>query len=298
MFTKIGVIAKPDVEDINKLLQKLKQYFYKKGKIAFLEEKAAEFIGEKGLKREEFINYIDLLIVLGGDGTMLSAVRTINEFGRNIPILGVNLGRIGFLTEVPLNMLFQTLNNIENSQFGIESRMMIDAYIYRSEKEIKKFSVLNDVVINKTALARLINVRASAKDKDGSKKFLTTFHADGLIISTPTGSTAYSLAAGGPIIYPLLDSFIVTPICPHTLSNRSLVLPDCFSIYLELEGYNPDTILTLDGQFGFDLEEGDYILIKKSSKRIKFITPPQKNYFNVLRTKLGWEERKTRKIIK
>jgi NAD+ kinase len=195
-------------------------------------------------------------------------------------------------------MLFQTLNNIEDNKFNIESRMMIDTYVYHNKREIKKFTVLNDAVINKTALARLISVRASAKDKDGSKKFLTTFHADGLIISTPTGSTAYSLAAGGPIIYPLLDSFIITPICPHTLSNRSLVLPDYFSIYLELSEYNPDTILTLDGQIGFDLEEGDYVLIKKSSKQIKFITHPQKNYFNVLQTKLGWEERKTRKTIK
>jgi len=296
MYTKIGVIAKPNVENIDKLLQKLKQYFCKKGKAVFLEEKVTESIGGKGFKREELINYIDLLIVLGGDGTMLSAVRTINESGRDIPILGVNLGRIGFLTEVPLNMLFQTLDNIENNQFGIESRMMIDVYIYRDERQIGKFSVLNDAVINKTTIARLIAVRTYAKEKEAPKRFLTTFHADGLIISTPTGSTAYSLAAGGPIVYPLLDSFVITPICPHTLSNRSLVLPDCFSIYLELEEYSPDTMLTLDGQFGFDLEEKDCVLLKKSEKRIRFITHPKKDYFNVLRTKLGWEERKTRKI--
>jgi NAD+ kinase len=295
---KIGVTSKPSVENIGKLIRKLKQYFLERKKILFLEEETARSIGEKGLNKKEFIKHIDLLIVLGGDGTMLSAVRTINESDKNIPILGVNLGKIGFLTEVPLNMLFQTLNNIEDNKFNIESRMMIDTYVYHNKREIKKFTVLNDAVINKTALARLISVRASAKDKDGSKKFLTTFHADGLIISTPTGSTAYSLAAGGPIIYPLLDSFIITPICPHTLSNRSLVLPDYFSIYLELSEYNPDTILTLDGQIGFDLEEGDYVLIKKSSKQIKFITHPQKNYFNVLQTKLGWEERKTRKTIK
>jgi len=295
---KIGVTSKPGVENIGKLIRKLKQYFLERKKILFLEEETAKSIGEKGLNRKEFIKHIDLLIVLGGDGTMLSAVRAINESDKNIPILGVNLGKVGFLTEVPLNMLFQTLNNVEDNKFNIESRMMIDAYVYRNKREIKKFTVLNDAVINKTALARLISVKASAKDKDGSKKFLTIFHADGLIISTPTGSTAYSLAAGGPIIYPLLDSFIVTPICPHTLSNRSLVLPDYFSIYLELSEYNPDTILTLDGQIGFDLEQGDYVLIKKSSKRIKFITHPQKNYFNVLQTKLGWEERKTRKTIK
>ena len=226
---------------------------------------------------------VDLVVVLGGDGTLLGAARKVGRYG--LPILGVNLGGLGFLTEIPLEMLYKDIEKVITGQVAIEPRLMLRASVLRNAEEKCRFSVLNDVVINKGALARIIDLRVSI---DGH--FLTTFRADGLIVSTPTGSTSYNLSAGGPILYPDLEALILTPICPFTLTQRPIILPDTSVIEVQMGKHNEEVTLTFDGQVGFDLMAHDKVIISKSEKKLKLIKSPDQDYYDILRTKLKWGE--------
>ena len=225
---------------------------------------------------------MNCVVVLGGDGTLLGAARKVGKYG--VPILGVNLGSLGFLTEIPLKRLFPAMEMLLKGELEVESRLMLEARILRDREEMGCFLVLNDVVINKGALARILDLDVHINDQ-----FLTTFRADGLIVSTPTGSTAYNLSAGGPILYPTMSNFILTPICPFTLTNRPIILPDSDAVHISMRKESEEKVtLTIDGQVGFDLMYGDRVMIYKSEKRINLIKSPDQTYFEILRAKLMW----------
>ncbi|MFH1077061.1 MAG: NAD(+)/NADH kinase [Pseudomonadota bacterium] len=227
---------------------------------------------------------ISFVISFGGDGTFLAAVHWIQE--RCIPVLGINMGSLGFLTEVPGEEVYRVLGDILAGRYLIEERMLISASVIREEKEVMSQTVLNDVVINKGLLARVAHIRTMINDA-----YLTIFKADGLIISTPTGSTAYSLSAGGPIIYPTLHSILVTPICPFTLTNRPLVLPDNAVINANVGEQDFGSFITLDGQVGADITAHDTVIIRKASYTAHIIKTCDYNYFDVLKAKLRWSGR-------
>jgi NAD+ kinase len=287
LIKKIGIIKKSNVENLDILVNETKSFFLKKGaEVAF--EQDVESLDNNIPNLQE---PLDLIVVLGGDGTFLSATRVVLKSHYDIPIVGVNLGKIGFLTEISIDTMFYNLEKIFNNDFAIEERMIINVNFEPNSNNQQNYSVFNDVVINKGALAKIIGIDTYI-ESHSKKQFVSTFYADGLIVATPSGSTAYSLAAGGPIVYPELDSFILTPIAPHTLSNRPIVLPDNVTIHLQLHEDIDRVFLTLDGQMGFRLNKGDKITLNKSNRKIKLITDKNKNYFDILRVKLGWEERK------
>ncbi len=221
------------------------------------------------------------VFVLGGDGTFLSAVRWVAD--RSIPVLGVKFGKIGFLAETAAASLFPAAENILKNDFTIHRRRRLDVQVMRGDKELISETVLNDIVINRGALARLASIVTYINGD-----YLTTFKADGLIVATPTGSTAYSLAAGGPVIHPEVPGIIISPICPFTLTNRPLIVPESIEIKLKLEKGASDIMLTFDGQEGLDITDKDTIFIRKSSHPLNMITLPGRHYFNVLKTKLRW----------
>ncbi len=221
------------------------------------------------------------IFVLGGDGTFLSAVRWIGD--QKIPILGIKFGEVGFLAETAEDSLFSVVEAVLNNEFEIEPRMRLLVKVVKEEQELARETVLNDLVINKGALARLVHIATYIDDK-----YMTTYSADGLIVSTPTGSTAYSLAAGGPIIHPAVPGILLTPICPFTLTNRPLVVPDSVCIKIRLEKKSPDIMLTFDGQSGLEINEEHTIIIQKSLYPMNMITMPDQHYFDVLKTKLRW----------
>jgi NAD+ kinase len=221
------------------------------------------------------------ILVLGGDGTFLSAVRWIGD--QNIPILGIKFGEVGFLAEISEDKLFSAAEYILDNPFTTEPRMRLLVQIDRDGKEIACETVLNDVVINKGALARLATMKTSINGR-----YLTTYRADGLIVATPTGSTAYSLAAGGPIIHPGVPGIILAPICPFTLTNRPLVVPDTAIIKIELAKKASNIMLTFDGQAGIEISDSDTIIVKKGPHPIQMIAMPGQNYFDVLKAKLNW----------
>ena len=221
------------------------------------------------------------VFVLGGDGTFLSAVRWIGDL--DIPILGVKFGEIGFLAETAAKNLIPAAENILKNEHTIKRRMRLEVQVRRQDKKIISETVLNDIVINRGALSRLARI---ATYINGS--YLTTFKADGLIIATPTGSTAYSLAAGGPVIHPEVPGIIISPICAFTLTNRPLIVPDSIEIKLKLEKGASDIMLTFDGQEGLDITDKDTIIVRKGSHPLNMITLPGRHYFNVLKAKLRW----------
>jgi NAD+ kinase len=221
------------------------------------------------------------VFVLGGDGTFLSAVRWIGDC--QVPIIGVKFGEVGFLAETTEDRLLEVAETILNNQFTTRPQMQLQVQAYRNGEEITRGSAFNDVVINKGALARLARIRTHI---DG--QFLTDYRADGLIIATPTGSTAYSLAAGGPIIHPSVPGILITPICPFTLTNRPLMVPDAVTIKIQLAESTSDMMLTCDGQVGLKIDQGDTIVISKSATPVQMITLPDQNYFDVLKAKLRW----------
>lgn len=240
------------------------------------------WLGERGIsaKQKDFDN-VDLVVVLGGDGTMISAARLLQNL--DVPVLGINYGSLGYITEFRIEELYDALEEVLAGNFETDKRLTLDVTHTRNGKEQSKNRVLNDVVINKAALARIINIEALL---DGL--YINEFRADGLIVSTPTGSTAYNLSAGGPIVFPTMNAFIVTPICPFTLSNRPIVVPDSAEIELFLKTDNEEVALTLDGQIGFDLTTQDVIKVAKSKTTLNLIKPHNRNYFDVLRNKLKW----------
>jgi NAD+ kinase len=281
---RIGIIAKPRLE-AGEILTELLAYLQKRQIQTFLDQDAASLIGEtKAYLKSEIPDKVDLVVVLGGDGTLLSVARLIG--GKNVPIFGVNLGSLGFLTEVTLEELYPTLDKVIEGQVAYDERLMLQATVIRQGEQISTYAVLNDIVVNKSALAKIIDMAAYI---DG--KLVANFKADGLIVSTPTGSTAYNLAAGGPIVHPNMHSIILTPICPHVLANRPVVVMDSSRIEISLLSVDTQVHLTLDGQVGFSLKGNDVIRITKADHTIKLVSVPGKNYFDVLRTKLKWTER-------
>ncbi|MBF0158987.1 MAG: NAD(+)/NADH kinase [Magnetococcales bacterium] len=226
----------------------------------------------------------DLVVVIGGDGTFIAAARAVGE--RSVPLLGINMGRLGFLTEVPVEAMLATMAQVLSGHYAIEQRTMLCATVYRHGAQVLSRHVLNDIVAHKGALARMVEYAVSI---DG--QFVFSSRSDGLIVATPTGSTAYALSSGGPIIYPALDVILLAPICPHTLSNRPIVVPGQGVITLEMVSDHNDRLLTLDGQVGFPLEEGDRIQIQRCDQRLSLLHAPDRNYYDILRNKLHWGER-------
>jgi NAD+ kinase len=224
-----------------------------------------------------------MVVVLGGDGTLLSAARLVAASRRNVPILGVNLGSLGFMAEVSLDELYPTLEEALAGKLEITERMMLTASVVRKGRKIAEYTVLNDAVVSKGAFARMVSLEVSV-DED----FLTAIRADGLILATPTGSTAYSLSAGGPIIHPAIHCFVLTPICPHTLSNRPIAIPDRSLVTVRLVSESEGVSLTLDGQVVTSLEQNDIVKVQKAKRRIKIFKHPTKDYYEILRTKLKW----------
>lgn len=285
MVKKIGIISKPRKKDAGDILTNLVDWLRKKGIEQLMDKETAGMIDMKTYyERQDIVDLSEFIIVLGGDGTLLSVARLIG--GKGTPILGVNLGSLGFLTEVTLEEMYPLLEEILAGDMIIDERGMLEASIQRDGKEVAKYLVLNDVVINKGAFARMILMETRV-----GGRYLNTYRADGLIISTPTGSTAYSLSAGGPIVYPTVGSVIISPICPHTLTNRPIVIPDNVDIEVTLSTENEDALVTLDGQEGFSLKYMDTIIVKKSLNKTRLILSPKKDYYQILRQKLRWGDK-------
>lgn len=277
---KIGLVVKIDAEAYRQA-EEFERWLREK-KVAVV-RRANSNGGERFLDRHvsEAPGDLDCIFVLGGDGTFLSAVGWIGD--QSIPIIGVKFGGVGFLAETIEENLFSAAESILNNQFTIERRMRLAVSVVRNRKEVVRETVLNDMVINKGALARLAHIETHIDDH-----YLTTYHADGLILATPTGSTAYSLAAGGPIIHPAVAGIIMTPICPFTLTNRPLILPDTACISMRLAQEASDMMLTVDGQAGFALQDADRIEVCKSPHPVNLVKLPDHSYYDVLKTKLRW----------
>lgn len=285
MLKKVGVYAKKNHPDAEQLALTICERFQRDNIEVLLEDGLAEQIGQiVGFAGEEIPSQVDLIIVLGGDGTLISVARQVGEL--NVPILGINLGRLGFLTEITRDEMPEMLERVIREDYEVSDRMMIDAIIHRNGTEVGKYTVLNDVVINKGALARIIDIETFV---DG--RHLSTYKADGLIVSTPTGSTGYNLAAGGPIIYPEINSLLISPICPHTLTNRPIMVWSQSVIELKVKFENDVVFFTADGQVGRKLLPGDVVEVRRSEARTHLVTSPSKDYFEILRTKLSWGNR-------
>ncbi|WP_305041716.1 NAD(+)/NADH kinase [Geoalkalibacter sp.] len=282
---RVGLYAKKHHPDAVGFGREVMNWLLERGLEVYLEEDLAKSLGlVRNYVDSEIPERTDLIIVLGGDGTLISVARHVGA--RMKPILGVNLGSLGFLTEITQNETFSTLERVLAGDFKVSSRMMLDAVVLRSGREVARFVVLNDAVINKGALARIIDMETSV---DGV--YLTNFKADGLIVATPTGSTAYNLAAGGPIIYPGLNCLVISPICPHMLTNRPLIVSDRAVIRIEVKFEDQHVVLTADGQVGMPLKGGDVVELRRSEVRTLLVKSPTKDYFSVLRAKLRWGER-------
>jgi len=277
---KIGIVVKADAKAIKKA-DELERWLQSKNVDTFRRKngppKSRISDGEKSFAPPDLF----CIFVLGGDGTFLSAVRWIGD--QNIPILGVKFGEVGFLAETVEEGLFNAAEAVLNNQFDIEKRMRLLVNVFGGEEEVACETVLNDIVINKGALARLAHIETYIDDH-----YLTTYSADGLIIATPTGSTAYSLAAGGPVIHPAVPGILMTPICPFTLTNRPLIIPDSAGIKIRLDKKSSDIMLTFDGQAGLEINEKHTIVIRKGPYPIHMITMPDQHYFDVLKAKLRW----------
>lgn len=282
---RAGIMAKHVDPRAATIVSELSEWLEARGRRVVLDRETASLVRRgEAVTRSNLPQHCDFLIVIGGDGTLLSAARVVGTSGT--PILGVNLGSLGFMTAITLDELYPVLERIFDSEVAYDERMMLVAHVHRMGERVANYTVLNDVVINKGALARIIDIETSIGDL-----YLSSFKADGLIISTPTGSTGYSLAAQGPILYPTLRAIVITPICPHTLTNRPIVVPDDMVVRAKLATREADVFLTLDGQVGLGIREGDVVEVKKADAPLRFFRSPFKDYFAVLRTKLKWGER-------
>jgi len=278
----IGIIAK-DITKAHQAAGKLTKWLAVKGKRVFLDERTALAIGGKGHPITSLPNKSDMIIVLGGDGTLLSAARLVADAKKNVPLFGVNLGSLGFMAEISLDELTANLEKALTGKLETDKRMMLTASIVRGGTLVSDYAVLNDVVVGKGAFARMVALDVSVGDDH-----LTAIRADGLILSTPTGSTAYSMSAGGPIVHPSVDCFVLTPICPHMLSNRPIVIPDRSVVRVKILSRSEGVSLTLDGQVIHSLEFNDIVEVKKSKRSALLFKHPRKDYFEILRTKLKW----------
>lgn len=282
----VAIFAKVHDPRCQGVASELVSWFNKRNCIPLVESHLARHVGlVEGLDKQQIRQKAELVVVLGGDGTLLSVARLFSS--SQVPIVGINLGSLGFLTEITLEELYPVLEQCLAGKHQVTERMMLDVKVTRGELVISHCQVLNDVVINKGALARIIELEAKVNDI-----YLTNFKSDGLIISTPTGSTGYSLAAGGPIVQPLMKCIVLTPICPHTLTNRPIVLSYQSVVRMTVKSSFDELVyLTLDGQVGLELQEGDCIEVKHAESTTCLVTAPEKDYFAILRAKLKWNER-------
>jgi NAD+ kinase len=281
----VGICVKPDQPQVADRVAELEEWLRKRGIGVLLDAQAASWVGRESMPLEELAGRVDLLIVLGGDGTLLAAARAVGE--RAVPLLGVNLGTLGFLAETSGEALFEALDGALEGRLVVAERMRLEVGVERGGEVVERQLALNDAVIGKSALSRMIDLETRA---DGA--FVTTYHSDGLIVATPTGSTAYSLSAGGPILLPEGRSIVLTPICPHTLTQRPLVLPgSCRIEILVLDTRGGDVHLTVDGQIGVRLEEGDRLRVVRSEHPARLLVSPGRSRFAVMREKLRWGER-------
>jgi len=276
---RVGFILKPNSPQIKELYLSIKEQFARRGIEVLLSEKSAKMIGETGIAFEELCLVSDFLVSLGGDGTLLSLVR--RSYGFDKPVLGINAGNLGFLADIKIDEVEHFLDALFEGRYCINDRMMIEGYLRRGNGEIKEFYAFNDVVITRPTISKMARIDASI---DGA--WFNTYSGDGLIIATPTGSTAYSLAAGGPVLYPLTKAFLMTPICAHSLTQRPLVVPADFTIEL----HSPDAVVIamIDGQDDYEMQIGDQLTIKGAKIGAKLIHRSEQNYFSVLREKLSW----------
>ncbi len=277
---KVGIVVKEDAEAIKKA-DELEKWLHSKDIDVVRKENIRPRSRIEDVEESSAPPDLFCIFVLGGDGTFLSAVRWIGD--QTIPILGVKFGEVGFLAETAEESLFSAAEAVLNNEFTTEPRMRLLVKVIREERELARETVLNDIVVNKGALARLAHIETYINDH-----YMTTYSADGLIVATPTGSTAYSLAAGGPIIHPGVPGILITPICPFTLTNRPLVVPDSACIRIRLAKESSDIMLTFDGQGGLEIDEKDTIVIQKGPHPVKMITMPDQHYIDVLKDKLRW----------
>ena len=285
---RVGVLVKPHQPEAVRTVCRLLEWLAARGLTLVATPRAEPERVERETRRalevvepEELAARVDLVVVLGGDGTMIAAARLLDS--REVPVLGINYGSLGYLTEVRVDEMLPALEAVLAGDYRVDHRVMLAAELWRGAERLLRNRVLNDVVISKSALARIIEIET----KIGGQ-FVNRFRADGLIVSTPTGSTAYNLSAGGPIVYPSMNAVVITPICPHTLSNRPLVVPDDVEIELSLQTPREEVALTLDGQVGYRLEAGDRVAISKAHTTFNLVQPLHRNYFEVLRGKLKW----------
>lgn len=273
----VGIVVKPGHSEARVTADELSAWLNKRGVACPDVHISAEDIHGTGTPECK----ADLIVVLGGDGTMISTARLVGK--RDVPVLGINYGSLGYLTDFRIEEMFPALESIFAGDYDIDRRVMLDAEHFQGDAKKGGGRVLNDVVINKAALARIIEIDVNL---DGL--FVNKFRSDGLIVATPTGSTAYNLSAGGPIIYPSMNAVVLTPICPFTLTNRPIVIPDNAEIELTLDDENEGVVLSLDGQTGFTMRAGDSVKIRKSDTTFNLVQPANRNYFDVLRDKLKW----------
>ncbi len=276
---RVGIVVKEGLsgaaQDVSKLT-------------AWLRDRGVEAVSERHTSREQIPNEVDLVIVLGGDGTLLSMADRIAQAGRHVPILGVNFGSLGFLTEIRIDELYSSLESVLDGTARVDERLMLRADAVRAGHPPDSRIVLNDVVFTKTALSRMIELSVSV-----SGAFVTRVKADGLIVASPTGSTAYNLAAGGPILHPVVDALVLTPIAPHTLTNRPVVIPASALVEVQplVEFETDDVFVTYDGQTGYELRRGDVVRVRRAAQTLRLVKAPARGYFEVLREKLKWGER-------
>jgi NAD+ kinase len=283
---RVGIVSKPKKTEIREVVPPLIAWLRERAIEVFIDKETASIVESpaRPASRNEMAGMVDLLVVLGGDGTLLATARALNR--KPVPILAVNLGGLGFLTVITRDEVYPALESVLAGQSQIERRVQIEGELVRADEVISSFLALNDVVLNKGAIARILDFDVLV---DG--RLISTYKADGLIVSTPTGSTAYSLAAGGPIVAPTVSAFIVTPICAHTLTHRPLVLPDTAQIEISVKSQREAAYLTVDGQVGLATHSDDSVRLRKASSYVEIVQPPAKDYFEILRQKLKWGER-------
>ena len=283
---RVGIVAKPDALRAPEVVTRLVDWLNARQIEVTLEKETAGIVPAvraSAANKAELPGLVDLLIVLGGDGTLLSMARAVGDLG--VPILGVNLGGLGFLTATTLDEMLPSLEAAVEGHMVVEDRLMLTARVIRNGVATCEHMALNDMVITKSAMSRIISLAVSVEGA-----YATAYRADGLIISTPTGSTAYSLSAGGPILFPTADAIVLTPICSHTLTNRPIVIPAAHRIEVTVQS-DQEIMLTVDGQVGVGLRERDVVEVVKAAAHIRLVRFPQKDFFSVLRTKLKWGER-------
>lgn len=287
---RVGVVAKQGLEPAVAALEKLASTLADREVEAIYDLDTAALAGvtsSRAVTREALPGLVDLVVVLGGDGTLLSMAGRIAQAGRDIPILGVNFGSLGFLTEIRIDELHASLESVLDGRAQFDQRLMLQAEAHRRDEPIDTRNVLNDVVFTKAAVSRIIELAVSVNNG-----FVTRVKADGLIVASPTGSTAYNLAAGGPIVHPVVDAFVLTPIAPHTLTNRPVVVPASMTVEIRPDINGSDEVfVTYDGQSGYPLHNGDYVRVCRSERALRLVRAPQRSYFEVLREKLKWGER-------